>query len=392
MQRSQYRGCIWIAIFSAIPVLVLRPFQDTPFIDDWVYAWSVEHLLRTGELRFLDISTSINLAQVFWGTLFCLPFGFSFPALRVSTWSLAVFGLCGLYLLLRELDVSRRDAFIGTAVLAVYPVFFILSFTFMTDVPFLALMIWFCFSLVKTIRGKNDAWLVTAACFACAASAVRIPGAGLSMAMLATLIFNAGAWGRRWFRLLIPVICVILFFVMVWWHSSHTEYRADLTWQDGSPTERIADLKWAFLWLHLWVVGGLTFLVGALGTALVPLALGCCQRKHLVRGISVCLTVLLLFAVQIWFDRAWSAPLTPGSTWSLFELGATEPLVPNRIKPEMPQYWIVASAFASTVLFSLALAPPLQRQLQRGVGGLLWVIGGQYALLTILWLFSLLSG
>jgi hypothetical protein len=41
----------------------LQPFQNTPFIDDWVYAWSVEQLLREGRLQLLDFSVHLNVAQ-----------------------------------------------------------------------------------------------------------------------------------------------------------------------------------------------------------------------------------------------------------------------------------------------------------------------------------------
>ena len=136
--RSVALDCLGIALGAIAVTLVVRPFRDTPFVDDWTYAWSVEHLLKTGDLRILDISASINVSQIVWGAIFCLPFGFSFTALRVSTWVLSTGCLVGLYLLLRELGVSRRDALIGTAALATYPVYFVLSFTFMTDVPALA--------------------------------------------------------------------------------------------------------------------------------------------------------------------------------------------------------------------------------------------------------------
>ena len=105
--REEFRDLGLITLIAAIPVLLLHPFQDAPFLDDWTYAWSVEHLLQTGELRILDWSTSIHLTQILWGTLFCLPFGFSFSALRLSTWVLALLSLWGLYFLLREMDVPR---------------------------------------------------------------------------------------------------------------------------------------------------------------------------------------------------------------------------------------------------------------------------------------------
>jgi hypothetical protein len=95
------RAIIGIAVFASAIALVLRPFQNTPFIDDWTYAWSVEHLLRTGEIRILDWSASPNVAQILWGALFCVPSGFSFTALRISTWVASVLGVIGVYRLLR---------------------------------------------------------------------------------------------------------------------------------------------------------------------------------------------------------------------------------------------------------------------------------------------------
>ena len=35
-----------------------------PFVDDWTYAWSVEQLLKTGELRISDWSAHYPLAQI----------------------------------------------------------------------------------------------------------------------------------------------------------------------------------------------------------------------------------------------------------------------------------------------------------------------------------------
>src|SRR5712691_4826406 len=147
---------------SGLPVVALRPFQDAPFIDDWTYAWSVEHLLRTGRLKILDWSVSVNVVHVLWGALFCVPFGFSFTALRVSTWVASLLGLVGLYTLLRELGVRRADALLGVGVVAFYPVYFILSFSFMTDVPFVALVIWFFAALARALARASARAFVAA--------------------------------------------------------------------------------------------------------------------------------------------------------------------------------------------------------------------------------------
>jgi hypothetical protein len=80
----------------AAPAVLLHPFQNTPFIDDWVYSWSVQRLLEHGDLRVLDYSGNLNFVQILWGTLFCLPLGFSFTALRLSTWVCAAACLWGI--------------------------------------------------------------------------------------------------------------------------------------------------------------------------------------------------------------------------------------------------------------------------------------------------------
>ena len=45
----------------------IHPLRDVPIIDDWTYAYSVEHLLKTGELRIAEISSVYPVAQILWG-------------------------------------------------------------------------------------------------------------------------------------------------------------------------------------------------------------------------------------------------------------------------------------------------------------------------------------
>src|SRR5690348_6261772 len=161
----------WIAVCA-----LLRPFQNTPFQDDWIYAWRVTWLLDHGQWRTLENTSNPNIVQVFWGALFCLPYGFSFTALRVSTAVTAVWTRWRQYLLLREFEVSRRDAWIGTALLGLNPIFFMLAFTFMTEVPFLCLMIWSCYGFVRAVRRKSTPWLFVSIAIACLATGVRVVG------------------------------------------------------------------------------------------------------------------------------------------------------------------------------------------------------------------------
>ena len=44
--RQTRRDCLAIALSATAPLPLLAPLRDSPFIDDWTYAWSVENLLN----------------------------------------------------------------------------------------------------------------------------------------------------------------------------------------------------------------------------------------------------------------------------------------------------------------------------------------------------------
>ena len=169
------RGLFYVlAGWGAIAVLV-RPFTPVPFVDDWVYAWSVESLLDRGRLEVLDFSANAIYAQALWGAMFCIPFGFSFTALRLSTWVLATIALLGIYRLLREAGATEAGASLGAATLAAYPPFLILSFSFMTDVPMLAVETWMLVFFARVWRSNSWASLWAGTALACGAAAIRGP-------------------------------------------------------------------------------------------------------------------------------------------------------------------------------------------------------------------------
>src|SRR5262245_6237415 len=126
---------VLIAAVFVVGALALAPLRDVPIVDDWTYAWSVDHLLRTGELRIAEISSVYPVLQVLWGALFAKLFGFSFGVLRLSTAAVAVAGCWALYLTLRELGCGPVWSLLGALALAVHPVYFAFAFSFMTDVP-----------------------------------------------------------------------------------------------------------------------------------------------------------------------------------------------------------------------------------------------------------------
>jgi len=93
-------------LFTAwcIMLLVTNPTGNFPLNDDWMYARTVHYLVDEHTYKITDEYSPVLVAQVFWGALFCLPFGFSFIALRISGVVLGLLGILFLYLLLNKLS------------------------------------------------------------------------------------------------------------------------------------------------------------------------------------------------------------------------------------------------------------------------------------------------
>ena len=132
--------------------LIVPTMTPAPVSDDWVYMRSVEILVRQHRLHILDLSVVTLVFQVFWGALFAKVFGLTFGALRLSTVALTFLGGWALYGLCREMGVDRRRGVLGAALYLFNPLAFVLSFSFMSDPQFTALLIVAAFFFVRGTR------------------------------------------------------------------------------------------------------------------------------------------------------------------------------------------------------------------------------------------------
>src|ERR1700693_3756701 len=94
---------LWVVLLLFLgAACVVNPFREMPYDDDWAFSETVKHLLDTGQYRLNEWLAPNMPFQTAWGALFCLPFGFSFSALRISTIVLALIGLLAFRALARE--------------------------------------------------------------------------------------------------------------------------------------------------------------------------------------------------------------------------------------------------------------------------------------------------
>ncbi len=194
------RGGVGLAVVLVLflaAAAAVNPLREAPYDDDWAFGETVKHLLETGEYRLNDWLGPNMPFQAVWGALFCLPGGYSFAALRLSTIVLAVIGLVAFRGLAVEHGMSRGAANLLTLCLASSPLFFKLSLTFLSDVPFLAITL--VATLLYTRALRDERWSSWLAASLAASAAIFIRQFGMALVGGMALIWFADT--RRWQRL-----------------------------------------------------------------------------------------------------------------------------------------------------------------------------------------------
>lgn len=301
---KRYQSICLLLLFYLVQIALCNPFVDFPINDDWSYAMAVRNLVEEGRLQYTGWTSMPLIVQVLWGSLFTLPFGFSHIALRLSTIVLAFAGGAGVYTLVEKMTNGQRAiSFIVALFVIVNPYYNQAAFTFLTDIPFFAFLIWSVYFLVSYLEdGKGSNF-----------------GAGAVLLVLATLIRDitivvpiafAVAVGLKrgvgWRQMLKPAI---LFAAIV---ATIYLFRYFLTQTQGLPylydhakTRLFNSIKDGFFRFLVIAVQYFVFSVCILALCMLPLTLlkmpaiiQVVRRKFVMAGIILVLaaaTGLLLF-------------------------------------------------------------------------------------------------
>jgi hypothetical protein len=170
---------LWLLTLTLVP-----PRGDFPLNDDWMYAKVVQHLVDTGRYEASPYADPTFILQAYWGAAFVKMLGFSFETLRASTLVLALVALWAGHWAAREAGLSARWAFLVALTLMVNPLFLNLSYTFMTDVPFLALSLLAGAAYLRALRSDQVRWIAFATTIVLCAYFVRQFAAVLLVAAL----------------------------------------------------------------------------------------------------------------------------------------------------------------------------------------------------------------
>jgi hypothetical protein len=357
---------------------------NVPVIDDWVYAWSVEHLVSTGRLRVLEYSAIYPVSQILWGSLFAGIAGFSFVALRLSTVTLSVIACVSVHATLREIGCRRSTALLGAMALAFDPVYFALSFSFMTEIPFICASALALYWFVRAVQREQTGALWLGGMFSVLAFLVRPIGIALPAAVLPSLSTRPD-WRTSLKRSVWPLAAAIGVMAVLQlglprvlgatdWAATRRDY---LRWWFTIP---IRDYL-------AWTVGLLFVSAFPLVPILIPYLV---RRKRLWQCGLACLALAVVCLV--WLGEIPDS-LPDWQTWSLQDIAARA-MVDG---PLGPSAWSVRAAPAVRLLgllamtsWSVGLVGGRRTFLRRGSAGLvvLTLAVLHVAMIHVLWLYN----
>ena len=181
-----------LIIVWGIAICLVNPIGNFPLNDDWAYGRSVKWLVEEGELRYVGWTATNLFSQILWGALFCLPFGFSFTVLRLSTLVLGIVGVIATYCLLKGIGSNPKLALFGALVTALNPMYFALSNSFMNDVQFFSVAILSLYFLYQSLNKSSSILLIVGTVFALIAILSRQSGHAIPLAFGCAFLFRYG--------------------------------------------------------------------------------------------------------------------------------------------------------------------------------------------------------
>jgi hypothetical protein len=216
-----YRYELLLTIVWIISILIVNPLGEFPLNDDWAYSLDVFHLSQEGKLILNDWPAMTLIAQIIWGTLVSIVFGFSFTILRFST---LFFGLITILTFYRILFISRKNkkvSFAGTFLLMFSPLFFYSSFTFMTEIYFLSAFMFSFLYFYRFFSTEKFKFLFLSCFFVLIATLIRQPGILAGIAFTAIFLIKKPFSKKRLIISFTPTVFALTGYLIYFYWLTH---------------------------------------------------------------------------------------------------------------------------------------------------------------------------
>lgn len=214
----QDKWLLFIILFYVIAIALNLPLRNSGFSDDFAYHHNVLNFLATHTVKLNEWGAVSFLFQLFWGVLFSILFGFSYATLHLSVITLFFFGIVAFYYLLKEFGIESAKAAFLSCILAISPQVYRYAFSFMTDVPYLSLLLIFLYFAVKAINTKKIPFTILAVIVGNLAFLTRQVGLFLLISLFFVFFIMALKKKIAFSHLLIVFITTsIVYFLYTYW-------------------------------------------------------------------------------------------------------------------------------------------------------------------------------
>ncbi len=180
--------------FYVVCICIVSPMGNFPLNDDWIYSEAVRTYLQTKQFVLYGACCAACPVHILIGAAVSALFGFSYEALRLTSLTFGFAGIVSLYLILRELRISKMAALLSTLLFACNPIAINVLFSYMTDGPSAALVAIYMYAFVRGIKRNSASALACAGAALTAAVAVRQTNAAFIAANVLVLL---SMWFRR---------------------------------------------------------------------------------------------------------------------------------------------------------------------------------------------------
>ncbi len=188
---------LWLLFLWFFSAWAVNFWGDFPLNDDWAYARNVYHLSERGEIYFDPWPAQTLIAQTIWGAFFTQLFGFSFSVLRFSTLVASAIGLIYWYKTWLMAGAKSSTSIFITLLLMFNPFYFTLSYSFMTEIPFLAATMGAFYHWVKFFKKDKKVDYLIGLIYTLIALLVRQHGVLLPIGFAVAWLFTFAARAKH---------------------------------------------------------------------------------------------------------------------------------------------------------------------------------------------------
>lgn len=229
-------------------LLIVPPWGAFPIVDDFFHARVLRESIEQGSYAKHPFISVTLVGMIAWALPFALLFGDSYDTLRVSTLVLALIGAWATARTARTLGAPRWASLLAGATLLYSPIYYTLSYSFMSDVPQIAASALATYCFVRAVQSRRSRWVVLGAVFSLAAFFVRQPAivtllsfwclAAIPLAMIGLQSIRAphfplrGAFTPRMYAALAgsTILCVL---VIAGWYRLYPNSEHQSSWLSG---------------------------------------------------------------------------------------------------------------------------------------------------------------